>query len=117
MFAARFGKGGAQKSADLVSCPLCRKCHDEMDTYAAGNDDARAAEFMALCWVWLLRNIREGHVVFVMKTLVHEPAPMSAVERKEAAGTIGMWKRRKPKRGSQCTRPSNMMPRNPDRLA
>lgn len=62
-FQHRLGKGMGTKVADVVSAHLCAACHVAFDSYKAGNTDARDAEFLALCWDTLLRNIRNGSVV------------------------------------------------------
>lgn len=62
-FQHRLGKGMGQKCADVVSAHLCGKCHADFDQYRMGSSDARDAEFLALCWDTLLRNIRNGSVV------------------------------------------------------
>lgn len=59
----RLGRGAGQKAHDFCSAHLCGRCHTEFDTYAAGNDDARAAEFMLLILETLARNIRRGVLV------------------------------------------------------
>ena len=104
LFSDRLGKGGAQKCADIVSCPLCRKCHTDFDLYRTGNDEKRAAEFLLLCWEWLLCNLDAGRVELVVHSHpVQRPAP-----RERVAG------RRKP---SRCTAAANQVKRNPERLA
>lgn len=60
LYSDQLGKGGSQKSADLVVADLCRKCHAYFDLYLGGNDDIRAAEFLLLCWRTLLRNVAMG---------------------------------------------------------
>lgn len=69
LYSDGLGKGGGQKAADLVVAPLCRQpCHRQMDEYAAGNDEARAAWFLAACWRWLLQMIAAGHVTLEVHT-------------------------------------------------
>jgi len=41
------GKGAGVKAHDLVAF-LCSSCHAHFDSYADGNDDYRAAEFLLL---------------------------------------------------------------------
>ena len=63
LYGHRLGRGGSMKAHDFCSAHLCGKCHREFDSYAAGNDDARAAEFMLLILETLARNLRNGSVV------------------------------------------------------
>lgn len=48
MGAHQLGKGMGQKADDHCTAHLCARCHAEMDSYAEGNGDARAAEFLLL---------------------------------------------------------------------
>lgn len=95
-FSDRVGKGAAQKASDLVAADLCRKCHVYFDTYQAGNGDARAAEFLTLCWQTFLRNVALGHVEVIMHT---ELRP--GIEERQKAR----------KRGSQCVASAKTLPR------
>ena len=54
------GKGMGTKVSDAVTAHLCSDCHSEFDSYAAGNDERRSAEFLLLCFRTLLKNIDRG---------------------------------------------------------
>lgn len=98
LFAHRLGKGGAQKVADVVSCPLCRKCHTTFDEYRMGNDDTRAAAFLVYCWEWLLRNLNTGRVrLEVVNPLRNAP---DASQMTVTRATERPTKRKQP---SRCT--------------
>lgn len=54
--------------ADLVSAHLCDNCHTYFDSYqGGGNNDTRAAEFLMLCWMTLLRNIEQEKITLSCK--------------------------------------------------
>lgn len=78
LMAHKVGKGGAQKSSDVVSAHLCAECHLTADSYAGGNDDARAADFLLNCWRTLLRNIDAGLV-----SLTVHASPIQRVQPRE----------------------------------
>lgn len=61
-YAHQLGKGMGRKAWDHCVAALCHRCHTEMDTYAAGNDDARAAEFLLLVLRTQHRLLTEGRV-------------------------------------------------------
>jgi hypothetical protein len=83
LMADKLGKGGAQKVADLVCAHLCRKCHVEFDNYAKGNDDARAVDFLILCWRTLLALVDAGQVSVVVNEF---PVDRNWHEPKASAG-------------------------------
>lgn len=59
-YSNRFGNGMGRKSNDLVGAHLCDKCHRYFDSYEAGNTDERAAEFMMLCFLTIIRLEEQG---------------------------------------------------------
>jgi len=64
----RLGKGMGQKAHDFASAHLCGACHSHFDGYKGGSDDARDAEFLALCLDTLARNLRSGDAVLIAGT-------------------------------------------------
>lgn len=60
LYAGRLGKGTGIKAHDVCGADLCHKCHAEMDSYAKGNTDERAAQFMLYCLLTLVRRIEHG---------------------------------------------------------
>lgn len=53
--AGRLGKGRGIKPHDFCTAPLCRACHEIMDSYKHGNDYERATEFLLL----ILESLRK----------------------------------------------------------
>lgn len=100
LMAHKVGKGGAQKAADIVSAHLCDKCHKEFDNYEAGNDDARAVDFLLLCWQTLLRNMEQGVTSIVTYAGQMQIQITPRIERKPP-------RRRK----SRCTAAANQVKR------
>ncbi len=60
LYASRLGKGGAVKAHDHCTAHLCGVCHSYMDSYAEGNTDGRAVEFLLLILETQTRCIQEG---------------------------------------------------------
>jgi hypothetical protein len=59
----RLGKGKGIKPHDFASADLCRRCHDEFDTYHKPNTWERSWEFLMLCMETLERDFRDGVLV------------------------------------------------------
>jgi hypothetical protein len=111
LMAHRLGKGGAQKSFDIASAPLCRFCHTDWDTYVNGNSDARALDFALWCLQWLHTNLQLGHITLTVNSHVRDPlaSKCHATARQELARKP--TRAGKKRRGSQCTASSKTVPR------
>lgn len=46
LYADRLGKGMGSKCHDYAVARLCRDCHTKLDSYAEGNDEQRAMDFI-----------------------------------------------------------------------
>ena len=60
LYAEEFGKGRGIKVGDQMVADLCSRCHDHLDSYAGGNDDARALEFFRCILRTQMRRLAGG---------------------------------------------------------
>jgi len=55
-----YGKGTRIKGHDCIAADLCKKCHTKFDGYTTGNGIDESEQFLHLCALTLVRDIRDG---------------------------------------------------------
>lgn len=60
LYSNALGKGMGQKAWDHCTAHLCHRCHNDLDTYAEGNNEERAIRFMVAIFKTQKRLFDEG---------------------------------------------------------
>ena len=58
--ALSYGKGRGIKGHDVIAADLCARCHNRLDQYTDGNAIDQSEQFLHLCALTLVRDIRDG---------------------------------------------------------